>query len=414
MAAINPDNLKPWKKSAKVKTLDDSFSGMFSLNEKMMANLSSQGASMGEDAHYDARQSIYCLAKMVDLGLTTRALIQPRSQDRALTIDLVPRTSTNGVKAFLLPDSADPMILVRVAHHRKSKDSLRHAQLFMSSSPKNGVQSVTAASAEEMKILIEEFKQNHDLLDKKYLKNLESKLPPRLLMLENGFTSFFKPLLTPKPKKEIDPCSACRMKPGKHVCSRCKVARYCSKECQRTDWKDSHKKTCSSPEARAQKKLNTLGVATGDINANQLWVDIDPQRTPNEMRFVSTISNQGSFAHTMRKAMKDGIKNVQEDVLQRKKDKMMILKIQVPPFSSVADNKPIMIYPQGKKFQVMAVSENVIGGIAEYCKLFEMVRKFGSNGGIDVAGVKAYLSGYITADGLVRIMIDEVKPLQAW
>ena len=31
---------------------------------------------------------------------------------------------------------------------------------------------------------------------------------------------------------------------GEKVCVRCKVARYCSPECQKTDWKGGHKQEC--------------------------------------------------------------------------------------------------------------------------------------------------------------------------
>lgn len=40
-------------------------------------------------------------------------------------------------------------------------------------------------------------------------------------------------------------CRACGKEEGCMTCSRCKRARYCSKACQRADWKD-HKKDCES------------------------------------------------------------------------------------------------------------------------------------------------------------------------
>lgn len=45
--------------------------------------------------------------------------------------------------------------------------------------------------------------------------------------------------------EENDPkCKVCK-KPSKDRCSRCKTARYCSRECQVSDWR-THKKTCGS------------------------------------------------------------------------------------------------------------------------------------------------------------------------
>jgi hypothetical protein len=52
---------------------------------------------------------------------------------------------------------------------------------------------------------------------------------------------------------EGKPCAGCGNKQGKLRCSRCKVARYCTKECQRKHWK-THKKECNGPTATAAAK----------------------------------------------------------------------------------------------------------------------------------------------------------------
>jgi len=47
---------------------------------------------------------------------------------------------------------------------------------------------------------------------------------------------------------------------GKYkVCSRCRSASYCSLECQRSDWKNSHKKVCQAPDDPLQ------GDASGNL-----------------------------------------------------------------------------------------------------------------------------------------------------
>lgn len=48
-------------------------------------------------------------------------------------------------------------------------------------------------------------------------------------------------------------CKICSRK-STHICSGCKFARYCSKECQKQDWKTSHKKQCEF-EATVTKML---------------------------------------------------------------------------------------------------------------------------------------------------------------
>jgi hypothetical protein len=44
-------------------------------------------------------------------------------------------------------------------------------------------------------------------------------------------------------------CAAagCASEEASSVCSRCQAARYCSRECQRTDWK-AHKPVCAVPQ----------------------------------------------------------------------------------------------------------------------------------------------------------------------
>ena len=47
-------------------------------------------------------------------------------------------------------------------------------------------------------------------------------------------------------------CDACRLKIGKFLCSKCKKANYCSKECQVEGWK-VHKQLCK-PEILLNRK----------------------------------------------------------------------------------------------------------------------------------------------------------------
>lgn len=41
-------------------------------------------------------------------------------------------------------------------------------------------------------------------------------------------------------------------------CSRCKVAHYCSRECQRKDWWSSHKQSCREPHAEEKTHTEVL------------------------------------------------------------------------------------------------------------------------------------------------------------
>lgn len=51
--------------------------------------------------------------------------------------------------------------------------------------------------------------------------------------------------------------------PSKFRCSHCKVISYCTKECQKSDWKD-HKPTCKDIFLKKEKNLNALFDALSD------------------------------------------------------------------------------------------------------------------------------------------------------
>ena len=53
-------------------------------------------------------------------------------------------------------------------------------------------------------------------------------------------------------KERAFKCPVCG-KAAHLLCSRCKAVRYCSKECQKQDWKE-HKKVCSVPGAEKPKE----------------------------------------------------------------------------------------------------------------------------------------------------------------
>ena len=54
-------------------------------------------------------------------------------------------------------------------------------------------------------------------------------------------------------------CPICNTKQVKLTCSRCKVRRYCSQECQRQDWK-AHKIYCRKPSAEETKETILQGI----------------------------------------------------------------------------------------------------------------------------------------------------------
>ncbi len=414
--AIDPTVLKAWEvKDSKPEhqgPLEYSFQHMFSIGEMMESHMSLDGAVMGKDPHFDARQTLMSLAKMVDDKNTTRALIQLEDMTEAMLVDVVPY---DDVMVKVLPGSGDPMVLARVAYHtgnpnRRETRTKKIADAISSSMPLFGAQCIKCCSIEEMKILKSFFDVNHNKLWPQFRKQVEADLPQELLQIPGSFTSYFCPLyIRPPEKTPKEKCLACG-EPGKHVCAKCKVARYCSRKCQTEHWKAVHKKMCSTPEEKAVSAAAEDETSAADGDAQ--WVDINPQDTPQEMRCVSTISlNQSRTSNNKKTPKISDHWLIFDDI---RPDKMMVLKVQIQPGSSADDGVAIMIYPERKKFQLLCVPANTVNGHRAYSKLHNTVKIHGIDAGLGMGGCKAYINGYITKDGLLRIMINDLKPVQHW
>lgn len=52
-------------------------------------------------------------------------------------------------------------------------------------------------------------------------------------------------ILGQKAEMDVDYCGACGAGPSSKRCARCKLAHYCSQECQKLHWSATHKKTCT-------------------------------------------------------------------------------------------------------------------------------------------------------------------------
>ena len=86
------------------------------------------------------------------------------------------------------------------------------------------------------------------------------------------------------------------MAPGRKMlrCSRCKRATYCSTHCQRTHWRDGHKRACIAPardappaanEAPAPNAAEPKGAATGAATAPRGTKRLSrPRRAPARRR----------------------------------------------------------------------------------------------------------------------------------
>lgn len=405
---LDPSTLTPWKpkfvpKHMVMKPVEFGFNRMFSISEKLSSELSLSGASMGVDFHFDARQSLMSIAKMADTNLT-RAMIQLEDQTEAMVVDII---AHDDVLVRTLPISGhrfggEPMILVRVAYHtgnpsKPLKRTYKIVEAISKSMPEKGCLTVKSGK-EEMSILKSFFDKNNAKLSEKFCKDLDITLTQSLLQIPGSYMSYICPLYPPKPEKSSKgPCQDCGA-PGKKFCSQCKVARYCSKECQTRHWNASHKNDCKTPEENASG-----GSPNGSTDGMDLWVDIDPKKQPEEGIFVSSIvlhQNQRS-----RPKVADFL------ILA---EKMVILKVQIQPGSSAKQGTPISIYPERKKFTLMCSPQTFETGQDGYTRLHQLVHQHGTDAGLGKGGCKAYLDGYVKSDGKLRIMTNKVKDLQSW
>jgi len=66
-----------------------------------------------------------------------------------------------------------------------------------------------------------------------------------------------------EPKKTCKVCSVTLTKP--FICSKCKKARYCGKDCQNKDWREGHKLECFAssiavPEPQVSKRMDDFEI----------------------------------------------------------------------------------------------------------------------------------------------------------
>jgi hypothetical protein len=55
--------------------------------------------------------------------------------------------------------------------------------------------------------------------------------------------------------EKIDECFRCKKKEKLKYCKKCMIATYCSKKCQKKDWKKIHKNNCMEYNKNVMKKL---------------------------------------------------------------------------------------------------------------------------------------------------------------
>lgn len=394
--ALDPEILEKWQG----ESMENVFIQQFSLQEKLKSNLSG-AAAMGENAHFDARQSLVCVAKMIDAGVT-RGLVQTDDDNQALVIDIF---SHKGTSIFKRSDNPDlPMILARVAYHNLNNEAESEASLLrmmcvqaigktMPKAPK-GVQSIKAGCPEEMTILCKFLTKNSRLLPKKFVASFEKSIPQEFLDIPNSFTTFLSPLYTGKFDRT---CTFCGLFGKQSYCSRCELVCYCSRQCQKEDWK-RHK---------AEECFNSAKLHVDKGN----YVEIDPMKCSEKKRFASAIGHHDSCGSMRQNTV---IVDQRTAIRNLPIGEFRVMKVQVGIDVSASENADIVIYPKGKKLLLYANNVMFRNGAEDYKKLFMLCKEKGDDCGYGSGGLKIFLFGARTSNDKLQLRLDKVLPLQRW
>ena len=182
------------------------------------------------------------------------------------------------------------------------------------------------------------------------------------------------------------------------ACARCKVQKYCSKECQKADWKQ-HKKSCVAPEAEAEAEIIEVDLSVDVMAARGM-----PSGMMSSLMNSNASSNAArDSAHTRTIGDVEGLPAA---------DKMFTVKIQVPMDMPGVMNHPnaglMMCYNQKRDMQCQIGAENCAGGQRAAARLTHIVR----SGGI-AQGLKGYFNAYI-ANNKLRILAHKPLGLHPW
>ncbi|KAJ7675485.1 ankyrin repeat-containing domain protein [Mycena rosella] len=191
----------------------------------------------------------------------------------------------------------------------------------------------------------------------------------------------------PREGKACDACgnSAASLK----NCSRCRIARYCSADCQKKVW-PSHKKTCQPFSASNTVTLipyyESFGntIPTADFTRQAMGYPTEP---------ASWSSNKTRAAHTP--------KNLDHE------SKTLVLKVQVPytGSSEIRSTGNLLLYTKKRDF---ACTIRRSDSPAAYDRISEVVRTKG------VGGAKAYFAAELESKEKLVVKVSEVLAEQPW
>ena len=422
---IDPSALPAWPRTVQRSSptgsgargpLEAAFMNVFSVKEKMVSHTACR-PSPADNPLYHVKESMLAMAQRVEEHIEEkkpfpRFILQDDAQTEAIMIDVIDIRVAKPAAGGM--EEAVPALVVRywyctASNMRKMVKNMEKAMRmkvasdvemgFSESASRNlGMQNMPSHLL-EIKTARAILEENHARLD-----------PTFVASASKGLVADWRvSILQPVPKqgekttaviKEM--CALC----GKEeeaggaplkACARCKVQKYCSKECQKADWK-MHKKTCVAPEAAAEAEIIKVDLSVDVMAARGM-----PSGMVSGLMNVNGSSNAGTGAAHMRKCG-------DVDSLPAA-DKMLVVKIQVPMDMPGMMNPTaglMLCYNQKRDVHCQIASENCDGGQRAAARLAHIVRS-----GRVAEGMKGYFNAYITNNKL-RILAHKPLGLQPW
>ncbi|KAJ7471929.1 ankyrin repeat-containing domain protein [Mycena latifolia] len=172
-------------------------------------------------------------------------------------------------------------------------------------------------------------------------------------------------------------------------CSRCRIARYCSPECQKKAW-PLHKKTCQPFSASNTVTLTPYYESFGNTIPT---ADLTRQAMGYPTQPSSWSSNRTRAAHTP--------KNLDREA------KTLVLKVQVPYTGNpkIRSTGDLLLYTKKRDF---ACTIRRSDGPEEYDRISDVVRTKG------VGGAKAYFAAELESKDKLVVKISQVLAEQPW
>ena len=374
-----------------------------------------------DDAMYDMRETLLVIAQSCDeAGPIPRFIIQDEAQTAAIMLDVLEiRAAANQDWNEIdkevregLDEESSPMLVVRYIYNTAasmSREVLESIDASMKAMPQGHKMASIPTILPAVNLLNELLHKSTARLDASYVEQARK----TTCKWKGWQISVIQPVHKAKlkdTKKAREPCLNCgKSNPKMNVCSKCKVAKYCSKECQKSHWKQ-HKSTCTTPAAKEGAE-----VATVNLNVSGL-----PDM--GEEAYSMTLNNDKGMGSCKVGKMS---KTEKQDA---KTDRMFIVKVQVPITDPAAmmqsnpamammalssqknhiqmDGITMMCYDAKRKLNVHISERNC----PDTQRLASAIRSRGGHS----QGQKAYLNAYVSAENELKILYHQMLPMQQW